>query len=191
LAAVFAALLTMQPAFAAEPPAVAQSLCASCHGADGNSAVATFPRLAGLQPQYIEKQLEDYLSGRRKSEVMAPLMATFNRAEVPALAAWYAAQKPAPGTPGDAKLMQAGRVLYDDGNTTTGVPSCSGCHQDNAVGNERYPRLAGQHAVYTREQMQQFKKGARSNDKVRVMRVVAERMSEAEIAAVAEYLAGL
>lgn len=191
LAAACAAATMVQAPAAAEPPAAVQTLCSACHGVDGNSTVANFPRLAGLQSQYLEKQLDDYIAGRRKSDVMGPVIASLNKADVPALAAWYAAQKPAAGTPGDAKLVPAGRVLYDDGNTATGVPSCSGCHQDNGVGNERYPRLAGQHAVYTREQMLQFKKGTRTNDKARVMRAVAERLSEQEIAAVSEYLAGL
>jgi cytochrome c553 len=150
-----------------------------------------YPHLAGLQSQYLEKQLDDYIAGRRKSDVMTPLVAKLQKSEVQALAAWYAAQKPPAGRPGNASLVQAGRLLYDDGNTVTGVPSCSGCHLDGGVGNERNPRLAGQHAAYTREQMLQFKKGTRTNDRPRMMRIVTERMTEQEITAVSEYLASL
>jgi cytochrome c553 len=105
--------------------------------------------------------------------------------------AYYASQKPSAGTVSDDKLAAAGKAIYDDGNTGSGVPSCSGCHQPEGEGNARYPRLAGQHATYTMAQMQAFKEGTRTNDKARVMRAVAARMTEQEIAAVAEYIAGL
>jgi cytochrome c553 len=100
-------------------------------------------------------------------------------------------QKPQPGTVQDAELAAAGKVLYEDGNTTSGVPACEGCHQPDGVGNARYPRIAGQHQTYTILEMTQFKKGTRSNDRSHAMRSTAERMTEREIAAVAEYLAGL
>lgn len=193
--AAAAALALAAAAGAAGPAAaneLARTVCAACHGEDGNSIGPTFPRLAGLQSEYITKQLQDYLGGKRKSDVMAPMLAQVKAADIPALAAYFAALKPGPGTPpADAKLAAAGKTLYDDGNTATGVPACLGCHQEGAAGNERYPRIAGQHSAYTTAQMSAFKTGARTNDRARVMRAVAERMSEQEIAAVAEYLAGL
>ncbi|MFO1266740.1 MAG: c-type cytochrome [Rubrivivax sp.] len=171
---------------------LARTICAACHGADGNSVAPNFPRLAGLQPEYITKQLQDYLAGKRKSDVMAPMLVQVNASDIPALAAYFAALKPGPGTkPADEKLAAAGKALYEDGNTATGVPACAGCHQEGGVGNERYPRIAGQHGIYTTAQMMAFKTGARTNDRARVMRAVAERLSEQEIAALAEYLAGL
>jgi len=190
-AAALALCIGLTPAAAADAPAVVQTICAACHGADGNSIAPTFPRLAGLQVEYIEKQLKEFLSGKRKNEMMAPSLEGLKSGDVGPIAAYYAQLKPAPGTAGDATLSKAGKALYDDGNTDTGVPACAGCHQPEGVGNERYPRLAGQFASYTAAQMTAFKSGTRTNDKARVMRAVAERMSEQEIAAVAEYIAGL
>ena len=109
----------------------------------------------------------------------------------PALAAYYAAQKAISGTVEDAALVAVGKKIYEEGNDANGVPACGGCHMEKGEGNERYPRLAGQHQAYAIQQMMNFRAGIRNNDKGRVMRVVAERMTESEIKAVAEYLATL
>lgn len=122
---------------------------------------------------------------------MAPAVAAIKPGDVAGLAAYYAAQKAAPGKVEDAGLAAAGRKLYDDGNDASGIPACSGCHMEQGQGNERNPRVAGQHQAYTMQQMKDFKAGTRNNDKGRVMRVVAERMTEREMQAVAEYLAAL
>ena len=175
----------------ADTQQIVSTLCVACHGEGGNSTVPTFPRLAGLQAEYLAKQLTDFMSGKRKSDVMAPMIAQIKNDDIAGLAAYFAAQTPARGIAGDAQRAAAGKLIFDDGNTSSGLPACTGCHQAGGAGNERYPRLAGQHAPYTLAQMQQFKAGTRSNDKARVMRSVAERMSEDEMAAVAEYLAGL
>lgn len=170
---------------------LAATVCAACHGADGNGPVPAFPRLAGLQREYIAKQLADYMNGRRRSEVMGPVVADLTAADVEPLAAHYSAQKPASGTVEDRALAETGRKIFVDGNPDTGVPACMGCHLEGGRGNPRFPRLAGQHREYTLQQMQQFHSGTRTNDRGRVMRALAERMSEAEMKAVAEYIAGL
>jgi len=185
------ALSAVSTTAAADAKQIASTVCVACHGEDGNSSVPMFPRLAGLQVQYLAKQLNDYLAGKRKSEIMAPVIAALDPDDVSGPAAYFAAQKPQPGIVQDAELARAGKLLYDDGNTTSGVPACEGCHQPKGVGNSRYPRIAGQHQAYTIGQMNQFKQGARSNDRAHAMRTVSERMTEKEIAAVAEYLAGL
>jgi cytochrome c553 len=185
------AFLGAAPAAAAAAADIAASLCAACHGEGGNSVVPTFPKLAGQQTDYLAKQLTEFLSGKRKSEVMAPAIASLKSGDVPGLAAYYAAQKPVPGKVEDPALAAAGKKLYDDGNEANGVPACGGCHLEKGEGNERFPRVAGQHQAYAVQQMMDFKTGARNNDKGRVMRVVAERMTEAEMKAVAEYLAAL
>lgn len=175
----------------ADTGTIVKSSCIACHGEGGNSVVPMFPTLAGLQVEYLEKQLNDFLSGKRKNDVMAPTLANLKAGDVPGLAAYYSAQKPKPGKVQDEKLAAKGKTVFDDGNTDSGVPACVGCHQPGGVGNERYPRLAGQHQAYSAEQLKQFKSGARKNDAARVMRAVAARMTDEEIAAVAEYLAGL
>lgn len=170
---------------------LATTVCAACHGADGNSAVPTYPRLAGLQAEYTVKQLTDYRSGRRKSDVMAPVVADLSKADIAALGAWYAGRTPQPGQAQDAALAGLGRRVWSGGDEGSNQSPCGICHEEDASGNASFPRLAGQHAAYTAQQMLDFKRGTRSNDKGRMMRSLAERMSDEDIAAVAEYLAGL
>ena len=185
--------LAALPAMAAAQDArqVAETVCATCHGEGGNSVVAVFPKLAGQQQTYIAKQLNDFLAGKRKNEVMAPTIATLKPDDVPALAAYFAGKKPVKGTPGDARLAEAGKRIFEDGNTDSGVPACLGCHRAEGDGNERYPALAGQHREYLLQQIADFKSGARTNDKGKVMRAVAQRLSDEEARAVAEYIAGM
>ena len=127
----------------------------------------------------------------KQSQSMAPSLATVKAGDVPGLAAFYAAQKPLPGKVEDSALTAAGKKLYDGGNEASGVAACGSCHLPKGEGDANNPRLAGQHPAYTIQQMNDFKAGTRNNDKGRVMRVVAARMTESEIRAVAEYLAGL
>lgn len=170
---------------------VSSELCIACHGADGNSPAPAFPKLAGLQAEYIAKQMYEYLDGKRTNEMMAPVLEQLKPADIEPLAAWFASQKAAPGKVVDSKLAEAGQKLFVDGNPDSGVPACMGCHLENGLGNPRYPRIAGQYQEYTLQQMLQFKSGARSNDRGRVMRTIASRMTEEEMKAVAEYIAGL
>lgn len=169
----------------------ASTVCGACHGADGNSSIPMFPKLAGQQRDYLVKQLNEFISGKRKNDTMTPMVATVKSDDVAALAAYFAGQKASVGVVEDPKLLADGKKLYEDGNTVTGVPGCAGCHMPKGEGNDRYPRLAGQHPTYTRQQMADFKAGTRNNDKARVMRAVAERMTEAEMQAVSQYLASL
>jgi cytochrome c553 len=186
-----AATALASPANAADAKEIAATVCLACHGEGGNSVVPMFPKLAGQQRDYLVKQLNEFISGKRKNEIMAPILATLNKSDVPDLAAYFAAQTQTPGATEDAALAEAGKKLYEDGNTDSGVPACMGCHLPDGKGNERYPRLAGQHQTYTLQQMADFKAGVRNNDKGKVMRAVAERMTEQEMKAVSEYIAGL
>ncbi|MCA0244444.1 MAG: cytochrome c4 [Proteobacteria bacterium] len=176
---------------AADTASIVASQCIACHGEGGNSVVPMFPRLAGQHAEYLDKQLKDFLAGKRKNDVMAPALAQIKEGDVAGLAAYYAAQKPTPIKPDNDKLLAAGKAMYDDGNTQSGVPACVGCHQAEGAGNERYPRLAAQFPSYAAAQIKAFKSGARNNDRAKVMRAVAERMTDDEIAAVSEYLASL
>jgi cytochrome c553 len=170
---------------------VAATLCAACHADDGNSVIPNFPKLAGQPAPYLAKQLDDFRSGKRKSDSMAPVLASVKARDFAALAAHFSAQKPAPGKVQDAALAAAGEQLYRKGNEATGVPGCAGCHLADGSGDEKTPRVAGQHQTYAIAEMMKFKTGARANDRRRAMRVLAELMTEAEIRAVAEYMAGL
>lgn len=175
---------------AAKAAATAANVCGGCHGADGNSVVPTFPKLAGQQKTYLVRELKDLKSGKRVSEIMNPLLADLTEDDLTELAAYYAKQKPAPGTAGDAALIEAGKRLYANGNDKTDVPACASCHEDNGAGSGKFPRVAGQHADYTLEQFRLYASGRRTNGS-RVMQTVAKRMSEQEARAVAEYMASM
>ena len=170
--------------------------CLPCHGAATAGAPTSqgapaFPTLDGQHADYLEKQLHEYKSGKRKSAVMAPLIGTLKKQQIRAMAAHFATQTPARGAGENSELAAKGKVLYEEGNRTTSVPGCVGCHLPGAVGHQRFPRLAGQRQAYTVQQLTEFKSGARSNDRAHVMRAVAGRLTDEEIRAVAEYLAGL
>jgi cytochrome c553 len=170
---------------------VVDRLCVACHGVDGNSPQPAHPKLAGLQAEYLLKQLRDYQKGLRKSEVMEPMVKDLGDPDMASLAAYYAEQKPRPGETRDAKLAEAGRKLYNDGIPDVGLPSCSGCHYADGVGTPRFPRVAGQHAEYTYQQLKDFASGKRENDRGLAMQSVANRMTEQQMKAVAEYIAGM
>jgi cytochrome c553 len=120
---------------------------------------------------------------------MAPIASTLSSSDVRELAEHFAKSKPMRGKVADAQLATAGRAIFRDGDTDSGAPSCEGCHLPNGVGNSRFPRLAGQHQAYVERQMLDFKNGVRSTN--RLMNTVGQRLSTAEIKAVAEYIAGL
>lgn len=166
--------------------------CAACHGADGNSTVATFPKLAGQNAPYLMKQLHDFKSGARKNATMSAMAAPLNDQDIDNLAAYYAAQKMSIGT-ADKALVAKGEKIYRGGNAATGVAACMACHGPTGAGNPaaHFPHLAGQHAQYIVAQLEAFKSGARSNDAGKMMRDIASKMSDEEMKAVASYIEGL
>jgi cytochrome c553 len=184
------ALGASSPAWAQGAGPITVSACTPCHG--GGTAVApNFPTLDGQHATYLDKQLREYKSGKRKSTIMAPLIAALKKQQISAMATHFAGQTPARGAVENAELAARGKLLYEEGNRTTGVPACVGCHQLNGVGSQKYPRLAGQRQAYIVQQLAEFKSGARSNDRAHVMRALAGRLTDEESRAVAEYLAGL
>ena len=163
--------------------------CFLCHGAEGESASAVFPRLAGQNAEYIAKQLENFKSGQRKSTAMAGMVAKLSPEDMAALGRFYASRPPHKEPARDAALTAAGQALYLGGNPASGVPACASCHGPDAAGSATLPRLAGQHAAYLEAQLQQFKQRERTNDNA-VMHAAAEKLTAQEMAAVAEYLSG-
>lgn len=175
---------------AAKAVELAANLCSSCHGEDGNSLVPAFPKLAGQQAVYLLRELKDYKSGKRVSEVMVPIVANLTDEDVDNLAAFYSTQQAAPGTVSDPSLVAMGKALYLNGNDKRGVPSCDGCHEEDGKGGGKFPRVAGQNVDYVLEQFRLYAAGKRTNG-ARVMQAVAERLKEKEIRAVAEYMASM
>jgi len=169
----------------------ATTVCAACHGDDGNSVVPMFPKIAGQNETYIVKQLRDFQAGRRKSDIMAPVVAALKPEDFLTLATYFSGQKMKLGQPSDKKLADVGKLIFFDGNEDSGVPACVGCHQAQGAGHLIYPRIGGQHFTYVTQQLKNFAAGDRSNDVSRFMRVVAKRMTDEEIDAVAAYLSDL
>lgn len=167
-----------------------QSVCAACHGADGNSAIALNPKLAGQHPQYLLKQLTNFKEGKRANAVMSGMVANLSAQEMQDLANYYAAKKP---TLGKAKSNGAGSLgekIYRGGIVATQVPACAACHGANGAGiPKQFPRVAGQHADYTLAQMRAFRLGERAN--APMMMTIAAKMTDAEMQAVADYMQGL
>ena len=179
------------PLWAQGAPPLTVTACAPCHGAGGAQAAPNFPKLDGQHAVYLEKQLREYKSGKRKTQIMAPIIAALKKQQISEMAAHFATQKSASAGAQNSQLADAGKKLYEEGNRATGVPGCVGCHLPDGAGHEGYPRLAGQPPGYIVQQLTEFKSGARSNDRAHVMRAVAGRLTDDEIKAVAEYLAGL
>ena len=177
---------------AAKARPIAESVCAACHGVDGNSPIPVNPSLSGQHPGYLYKQLTDFKAGRRKNAAMSAMVANLSDDDLRNLAAYFAAQKPMAGTAKDRVLVAAGQRLYRGGNSETGVPACSGCHSPDGAGvPSQYPRLAGQHGDYTVAQLQSFRNGDRDNDPNAMMRMIASRLNDKDMAAVAQYITGL
>ena len=164
--------------------------CSGCHGMDGNSPLPNFPRLAGLHPEFLLKELKEYKAEHRDSDVMKPMAADLDEQDMLNLAAYFAAQIPTPGTVTQPELLELGKKIYLEGNEQTGVPSCAGCHEEDGSGSVRFPRVAGQNPEYTVEELKRYANGSRRYGK-KLMRTVAERLSEQEAQAVAQYIASL
>jgi len=171
--------------------------CAACHGADGNSPAPMFPKIAGQHASYVVKQLQDFKSGMRQGPTMAPMVAPLSEQDMHDVAAYYAEQKVVVNEV-DAKAVKVGEKIYRGGNKETGLMACAACHGPSGLGNAaaKYPALSGQHADYTKKQLENFKAGARDNQNMYTfrflqMRDIAVKMSDEEIQSVADYISGL
>lgn len=179
------------------------AVCMACHGADGNSPTDMWPKLAGQLPEYLVKQLHDFKSGRRKNEQMSPMAQPLSDQDILDVAAFFASQKVV-RTDGPKDLVAAGEKLFQKGKGRPDtVPACMGCHGPAGGGKTDWvglmkvppttlaPAIGGQHAAYTANQLKAYRTAARNNDEAHVMRDIAGRLTDAEIAAVAQYVATL
>jgi cytochrome c553 len=177
---------------------IATQVCAACHAADGNSVLPENPRLAGQHPEYLVKQLMNFMPANgkpaeRNNVVMGGMASTLSSAqEMRDIAAYYASQKPKPDAAKSKDLAAIGEKLYRGGNAATGIPACASCHGARGAGiPAQYPRISGQFAEYAELQLKAFRSGERANDPQKMMRSIAARMSDLEIKAVSDYVAGL
>ena len=167
-------------------------VCAGCHGLEGVTADKTIPNLAGQGASYVYKQLVEFKSGVRENAIMAGMVAALSDDDMKNLAAFYAELPQAEGISASENL-EAGRQIYAGGITAIQVPACASCHAPDGAGNDaaKFPALSGQNAEYIVSSLESFRSGARANDPGNMMQMAAKRLSDAEIAAVANYVQGL
>ena len=177
---------------AADGEKIVTGVCAACHGIDGNSVISTNPKLAQQHPEYIAKQLANFKSGERKNAVMSGMAASLSPEDMANVAAYFGSQKAKVGSAKTNAAGSLGEKIYRGGIASVGVPACASCHGATGAGIPvQFPRLSGQHADYVVTQLKAFYSGERANDNAKVMRMIAAKMSDADMAAVADYIQGL
>ncbi len=205
--ALLAAALTSGTALAAQPlpkadaakgQQIATQVCATCHGQDGNSTAPVNPKLAAQIPDYLAKQLANFkpaAAGKpaeRNNAIMAGFAATLSPEDMRNVAAYYASQRLQPEKARNKDTIELGQKIYRAGIAEKGVAACAGCHGPRGEGvPAQYPALAGQFADYLDAQLKAFRAGARANDPNKMMRMTAAKMTDAEMKAVTDYIAGL
>ena len=206
LASLLTAAALAAPAFpafsAGEAPAAAKkpdlvkgeasftAVCAACHGADGNSAIAANPKLSQQHPEDLVKQLQEFKSGKRNDPVMKGFASALSDDDMKNIAYWVTSKAAKPGFAKDKDLVSLGERIYRGGIADRNIAACAGCHSPNGAGiPAQYPRLSGQHADYTAKQLVEFRDGKRANSVQ--MTQVAAKLNDKEIKAVADYIAGL
>ncbi len=166
------------------------AVCAACHGADGNSAIAVNPTLAQQHPEYLVKQLQEFKSGKRNNAVMKGFATMLTDEDMKNIAYWVASKPAKAGFAKDKDLVTLGERIYRGGIADRNIAACAGCHSPNGAGiPAQYPRLSGQHADYTVAQLNTFRDGSRANSQQ--MTQVAAKLNDKEIKAAADYIAGL
>ena len=176
-------------------PAAGQAksaLCATCHGVDGNSDLSVNPKIAGQNYNYIVKQLQDYKSGARANATMSAMVAALSEQDMMDIAAWFSSQEVAI-LGANLDTLELGESIYRAGVKELSVAACSACHSPTGGGNgpAGFPSLSGQHPEYTLMQLKAFRAGERQNDSSAMMRSVVERLTDAELSALANYVSGL
>jgi len=184
-----------QPLFAQGDASAGQAksaLCATCHGAEGNSEISINPKLAGQNVNYIIKQLRDYQSGNRVNATMSAMVAALTDQDILDIAAWYSSQQ-VTLEGADLEMLELGETIYRGGIKDLSVAACSACHSPTGSGNAPagFPSLSGQHPDYTLMQLKAFRSGERQNDSSSMMRSIVERLTDRELEALSSYVSGL
>ena len=168
--------------------------CGGCHGFDGNSPIATFPKLAGQNEAYIVKQMKDFkANSTRQNEIMMGMAAPVSDADAADIGAYFQAQSLKAAAAFDESKIAAGREIYKGGDMQKGIPACQACHGPKGSGTAGigFPQVGGQYVEYTLAQLRAFKDGTRSNDDKELMREIVAKMSDEDLVAVANYMASL
>jgi cytochrome c553 len=174
----------------AKGEAISTNVCAACHTADATRGAAANPILKGQHPEYLAKQLQDFKTDKRKNPVMKGFASALSEQDMRDVAAFYASKPPSLGTAKSKATIELGQKIYRGGIADRGVPACAGCHGPTGSGvPSQYPRLRGQHADYTEAQLKAFRANTRQNSPQMVG--IVSKMNDAEIKAVADYIAGM
>ena len=164
--------------------------CMACHTADGTRGAPANPILQGQHAEYIVKQLTEFKAGKRASAVMSGMAAALTPEDMVNIAAFYNSKPAVAGAARNKDTVALGEKIYRGGIAAKQVPACAGCHNPTGAGiPAQYPRIGGQHTDYTEAQLVAFRAGTRGNSSQ--MSAIAARMSDKEIKAVSDYIAGL
>ena len=198
IAAMALAILFPAAAIAAGDPKAGQSkasVCAACHGVDGNSQVTQWPKIAGQHEDYLARQARMVRDQQRDVAQMYPIVMNLSDEDIADISAWYASQTIKPGV-ADEALVEQGRALFHGGNPAAGVPACMGCHgpTGNGIPGAGFPMVRGQHASYTADRLRRYRDGETNGEDdpySKIMVGVAENLIDSEIEAVSSYMEGL
>ncbi|NUW66098.1 c-type cytochrome [Vibrio coralliilyticus] len=173
--------------------------CVACHGADGNSQLAMYPKLAGQHAKYIEKQLKDLKLGMtsggkqgRVDPVMGGMAMPLSEQDMKDLAAYYASLPISHNTTPE-NVVEQGKTLYTAGDASRGLTACIACHGPRGNGTELsgFPKISGQHADYIKAQLVKFRDGSRANDMNGMMQDIAKKLTDEDIDTLSKYVGGL
>ena len=188
------------PVFPGDPAKgqqIVSQVCSACHNADGNSTVVTNPKLAGQHPEYLVKQMKNFKAegskpAERTNPIMNAMIAAYSEEQMQDIAAYLSAQARKSEVAKNYETVEFGRKIFRSGDLAKGLPACASCHGPTGAGMPaQYPRLSGQFPEYTEAQLRSFRAGERSNDSNKMMRMVTIKMTDPEIKAVADFIAGL
>lgn len=177
----------------AEAGATKAAPCVACHGVAGNSVSPEWPKLAGQGAKYLYEQMIGFKDGTRTDPIMLGQMQSLSEQDMKDIAVYFSQQQTSLGA-ANPELVEAGEKIYRGGNKETDTAACMACHGPRGLGNAAasYPRVSGQQATYTANQLKAYRSGQRSgNDRAKMMIDVADRLTDAEIEALASYLQGL
>ncbi len=178
------------PADVAKGQAIATQVCGACHAADGARGAPANPIIAGQHPEYLAKQLAEFKSGQRDNAIMKGFASTLSPTDMQNVSTYYAGKTSKPGFAKSKTTLTLGEKIYRAGVADRNIPACAGCHTPSGAGIPvQFPRLAGQHADYTEKQLLAFRSGSRANNAP--MAAIAARLTDKEINAVSDYVAGL
>ena len=191
---------------AAKGQPIASAVCGACHGPDGNSVVPVNPKLAGQNADYLFKQMRNFKGGGpdgkplRTNAIMNGMIAAYSEDQMRDFAAYFSSQTQKVGEAKNRDTIQMAQKLFRAGDVGRGLPACAACHGPTGAGiPSEFPRIGGQQSDYVELQLKAFRaSGAdpkdpngRDNDPNKMMRMIAVKMTDPEIKAIADYLAGL